>query len=195
MRTGPVDQNVASLKHLRALLLNVTQGPKEFLADSDLHNALKTQHSLSKYASSDRSITPSSVNTQKRLSAKLLKDEVFEDGYEGLDELRCKAAEQLRAAALVEHKTKKSKRSVAGLSEKVTELKETLSVARQDCWHLSSAFARAISEAENLAADSHDAALQARWAKSRRQLLSMVTLSSRGSYCTAPAVNTKEGNV
>ena len=194
MRTGPIDQNVTSLRGLRTLLTDIAKAPKDFLGDSYLHDALKSQHGLAKFASTERGITPSSLNTQKRLSAKLCADGTFDDGYDGLDKLRCIAAEQLRAAAVVEQKSEKSKRSAAGLKERVQELEDLLSIARQDCWHLSAAFARAVSEASNLAMDSHDMALQARWAKSRRQLLSMVTLSNRGSYCSAPAVNRDEAN-
>lgn len=171
MRTGPVDQNVDSLKQLFALLNNVLRVPGEYITDSGLLNALKSQHGLAKYASTERGIAPSSLNTQKRLSSK-----VFEDGYAGLDRLRCKAGDRLRAAALFESKEKRKSRSVAGLSDTVAELKLKLSIARQDCWHLSTAFNRALSAGDSLA-KSGDAAQLAKWSKTRRQLLSMITLT------------------
>lgn len=187
MRTGPVDQNLDSLKQLSALLNDVLRVPGEFFTDSALVAALKSQNGLAKYVSSERGIAPSSLNTQKRLSARVL-----ENGYAGLDRLRCQAADRLRAAALSESKTKIKKRSVAGLSEQVLELKSQLSVARQDCWHFSTAFGRAVSEGTNLAAESGDAALQAKWCKTRCMLLSMVTLSS-STYDAAPPSKDESG--
>ena len=186
MRTGPVDQNVESLKQLSTLLNDVLRDPRKYTADSALLTALKSQQGLAKYASTERRITPSSLNTQKRLSASIL-----DEGYSGLDRLRCSANDRLRNVALSDLEEKKNSRSVAGLSDEVAELKRRLSIASQDCAHLSTAFARALSAADNLAQESGDVALQARWHKTRRQLLSIITLT-RGSHCSN-ALTSKAG--
>jgi hypothetical protein len=185
MRTGPVEQNVTSLEGLEKMLVELCSRPLDFLTDSEVLLAVKSQHGLAKYASPARKIAPTSLNTQKRLSAHALAG-----GYARLDLLRRRAVAALAQAALGEKKSRKSARSVSGLTEKLAKLESELSSAQQDCWHLSSAFTRALTIAGNLVKNIDDAATQAGWVKSRRELLAMVSLSSRGnSFVQKPSAN------
>ena len=177
MRTRPVEINVKSITNLWALLTRVKDGPTEFRENTALLAALKSQHGLAKYESVEWGIKASSLNTQKRISRSLLPE-----GYSGLDTLRCEAAKRIAATTLAEFKTAKSKRTVAGLTETVGILKKDLSLARQDCFHLSLAFLAALNEAGMLAADFGDGSAKAKWVKIRRELLARVTLSSGGLY-------------
>lgn len=176
MRDGPVKKNIDSITNLQSLLLRVCASPLIFLGNVELVTALNSQHSLAKYSNLEEGITASSLNTHKRLSKEIIKD-----GYSGLDALRCRALEALEAlkvAALVSEATDKSKRSVAGLKEKIVDLKGKLSTARQDCWHLTTAFVGAIRTGENMALNSTDPALKALWVKSRSELLAMVNFAN-----------------
>lgn len=177
MRTGPIDRNLTSLKNLAALLSRVVVAPSQFIDDEVLSAALKSQGALAKYASGEHDITPSSLNTHKRLSV-----DAFTDGYLYLENLRRAAADRIAAAVQVEVKVAKSKRTVSGLSDKVAELTGLLSIAKQDCYHLSGAFVAALREGTNAIADTNDSSLIAKWAKTRSELLKRITLSSRGIY-------------
>ena len=177
MRTAPDERNVQSITNLCALLTRVKGAPAEFRENEALIAALKSQHSLAKFESVELEISASSLNTQKRIGKTHLPG-----GYSGLDALRCEAAKKIAAATLEVVIKAKNKRTLAGLTETVGDLEKDLSIARQDCLHLSLAFLAALREGSILAADFGDAAASTKWAKVRRELLARVTLSSGGLY-------------
>lgn len=177
MRIAPVKRNVQSLSNLWVLLKKVNDSPADFRNDAALSSALKSQHGLAKYESVAWDITATSLNTQKRIGRNILPS-----GYSGLDLLRCEALKRLQSSTVEGGTSAKRKRTVAGLIEAKSTLENDLSVARQDCFHLSIAFMSALSEGSILAADFGDESVKARWLKVRRELLARVTLSSRGLY-------------
>lgn len=183
MRAGPLLKNLESLSNLEALLNDVVASPQAYLHDVNLRLALSGQHTLAKYENISKKILSSSLNTQKRLAA----DGFDGAGYAGLNALRFKAEEKLKAAVLPDAIPTAKKQTLVGLKADLRRLKVSLTLAHEDCSHLSSAFSRAISAGSNLAAECGDPALTRKWDKTRRDLFAMVTLSSKGLYSTPPA--------
>lgn len=181
MRTGPIDRNLTSLTNLVALLNRVLLEPGKFIEDKVFRAALESQGALAKYESVDNAITPSSLNTQKRLSASK-----FPEGYVALDRLRRTALERIESVVQHDSRVAKSKRTLSGLKDSVSELKTLLRITRQDCSHLSGAFVASLQEATNTIGETGDASLIAKWAKTRAELLARTTLSSRGLYPKRP---------
>lgn len=75
-----IEKNTISLVNLKKLLLNICKEPANYISFKDI---LKSQGAVSKYSNVDLEISPTSINTIKRLSVS-----IFENGFEDFDKLR-----------------------------------------------------------------------------------------------------------
>lgn len=120
-----VENNLASTEAIRKILLAIIQAPGQFCEDEDLQNSLKSQGGIAKLKyevtidQEDVHKTSMSLNTLKRYA-----DDLFDRGFEDLDQLRIKAREAIQMH--LDRERRPDSRSRPGLLLKVQELEEEL---------------------------------------------------------------------
>ncbi|MAK48703.1 hypothetical protein [Marinobacter sp.] len=120
-----VQNNLASTQAIRKILLAIIQTPSQFCEDEDLQKSLKSQGGIAKLeyetVIDQKNVhkTSMSLNTLKRYA-----DELFDRGFEDLDQLRIKALEA--AQTHLDRERRPDSRSRVGLQLKVKELEEDL---------------------------------------------------------------------
>jgi hypothetical protein len=111
--------NIRSLEALIELLRSLISQPHAFVDDQQLFAALRSQGGMAKYSDSSRKISPSSINTLKRIA-----NEHFDGGWKRVDDLREQAFSTLEAirksAPRAERNTKAAKDAT------LTEVKSNL---------------------------------------------------------------------
>lgn len=162
-----IDRSINSIISLRNLLRNICEGPEAFSDDKLLRSALKSQGGLAKYTNAALGISPTSINTLKRVSA-----EVLDGGFNALDELRKGALSRLDDLAL--KSTSSNKRNRAGLAKRVNELEATLLLLEQSNFFLSQVVTEAIGEIKSVANVDDKTARTRRSKDAIRKLLSMI---------------------
>lgn len=162
-----IDRSINSIISLRNLLRNICEGPGAFSDDKLLRSALKSQGGLAKYTNAALGISPTSINTLKRVSA-----EVLDGGFNALDELRKGALSRLDDLAL--KSTSSNKRNRAGLAKRVNELEATLLLLEQSNFFLSQVVTEAIGEIKSVANVDDKTARTRRSKDAIRKLLSMI---------------------
>ncbi|WP_029654872.1 hypothetical protein [Marinobacter daepoensis] len=120
-----VEGNLASTQAIRKILLAIIETPDQFCEDEDLKQSLKSQGGIAKLKyevvidQKDVYKGPMSLNTLKRYAGDL-----FDRGFEDLDQLRIKALEAIQTH--LDREIRPDSRSRAGLLLKVQELEEEL---------------------------------------------------------------------
>ena len=116
-------KNQESTKNLFNLLVDIAKNPENFPFET-FEKTLKSQGGISKIKDTERGITPSSINTLKRIST-----EIFNNGFEEIDTVRKMAYE-----SLLNHQNNQSiinKKTKTGLSNKVEDLEEKILMLQQ----------------------------------------------------------------
>lgn len=140
----------AGVLALERLLAQVITKPSDFVDDTELRSAFKSQAGL---ASLDRVVSagggsgintfPTSLNTLKKYS-----DECLVGGFNSLNALRIKAIEAFEREE--RKKAKSNKRTKAGLSLKVTDVESELEMLRQTNYLLLRALQEALGQIQDI---------------------------------------------
>ncbi len=176
-RTSRGDAARAGVLALERLLAQVITKPSDYMEDSELRSALKSQTGL---ASLDRQVSagdeagintyPASLNTLKKYS-----DECLIGGFNTLNTLRLKAIEALEYS---EHKiTKLNKRTKSGLNLKIQTIESQLEILRQTNYILLRALQEALTQIQNIR-DTKDSLLREKW--SSDAIASLLAITSLG---------------
>lgn len=111
-----IEKNIENIKNVKEFLTYIIENPKTALNEvPEIFEKIKTQHLLANLENESWNITPSSLNTLKRISPK-----VFENGYDELEKLRILAVERLQ-----EH-LKISERKDLSKDDKIKELEQEI---------------------------------------------------------------------
>ncbi|KIR15526.1 hypothetical protein PFLU4_36140 [Pseudomonas fluorescens] len=140
----------AGVLALERLLAMVITEPSDFLDDTELRSAIKSQAGLASLdrvvsAGGERGINtfPTSLNTLKKYS-----DESLVGGFNSLNALRIKAIEAFEREE--RKKAKSNKRTKAGLSLKVTDVESELEMLRQTNYLLLRALQEALGQIQDI---------------------------------------------
>lgn len=120
-----VERNTASIISLRDMLRLIVSEPEHFADNEVIISALKSQGKTASleyegaFNGADHKITAVSLNTLKTYS-----NELFENGFEGLNQLRVAALDSIKA--FKERKSSSNKRTKTGLQLRVSELESEL---------------------------------------------------------------------
>tara|TARA_B100002003_G_C14157587_1_gene557825 strand:+ start:4546 stop:5139 length:594 start_codon:yes stop_codon:yes gene_type:complete len=120
-----VEKNLASTQAIRKILLAIIQAPGQFCEDEDLQKSLKSQGGIAKLEyevtidQEDFHKASMSLNTLKGYA-----EDLFDRGFEDLDQLRIKAREAIQMH--LDRERRPDSRSRHGLLLKVQELEEEL---------------------------------------------------------------------
>lgn len=144
-----VIQNQASTHAARQILRSIVSAPAQFIEDENLKKALKSQGGLAKleYETQIDGKTirklPMSLNTLKTYT-----DEIFDEGFEGLNHLRLRAIEALDE--YIHRSIRPNSQSRAGLKSKIKELEEELEKHRSVNFILLQAVSSAMDTIKNM---------------------------------------------
>ena len=158
-----VQKNLASIQAIREILLSIIQTPSQFSEDEDLQKSLKSQGGIAKLEyevtidQKDIHKASMSLNTLKRYA-----DDIFDQGFEGLDQLRIKALEAIQTH--IDRERRPDSRSRIGLQLKVRELEDELEKHRSTNFLLLQAITSAMSSIKGVR-DASDAELREKRAK------------------------------
>jgi hypothetical protein len=158
-----VQKNLASIQAIREILLAIIQTPSQFSEDEDLQKSLKSQGGIAKLEyevtidQKDVHKASMSLNTLKRYA-----DDIFDQGFEGLDQLRIKALEAIQTH--IDRERRPDSRSRIGLQLKVRELEDELEKHRSTNFLLLQAITSAMSSIKGVR-DASDAELREKRAK------------------------------
>lgn len=164
MRTDKrVQNNYASTAAVREIMLLITRHPEQFCEDESLQKALKSQGGIAKLeyeATVGQKVvqkSPMSLNTLKHYA-----DELFDEGFEGLNNLRLKAREAIQTH--IHRARRPDSRSRTGLQFKVKELEEELEKQRSANFILLQAINSAMGSIKGVR-DASDADIRGKRAK------------------------------
>ncbi len=170
----------AGVLALERLLAQVITKPSDFVEDTELRSALKSQAGL---ASLDRIVSagrepgintfPTSLNTLKKYS-----DECLAGGFSSLNALRTKAIEAFEREE--RKKAKSNKRTKVGLSLKVEDVEAELEMLRQTNYLLLRALQEAIGQIQDIRV-AKDLKILEKWSSD-----AIATLLSITSLCIPP---------
>lgn len=170
MKIDPrVDANWKSLVALERFLTEVISDPRAFCDRADLSSALRSQGSLSKFSFVERGITPSSLNTMKRIAAKYLPG-----GFASIDSLRMTANTAIEATRKRMARSEKSTKAL--LQSQIDEYDRKLQLALQDSWLLTMALERSLSQGRRYASQCRDAAVLALCEKEQKEIRAIISL-------------------
>lgn len=111
-----VEKNIENIKNIKDFLTYIIENPKAALIEvPEVFEQIKTQHLLAGLQNDKWNITPSSLNTLKRISPK-----VFDNGYDELEKLRVLAVEKL------EQHLKISERRDLSKDDKIKQLEQEI---------------------------------------------------------------------
>lgn len=139
-----VERNSRSITALHDFLIEIINQPELFIQDEKIIRALRSQGSLSKLAIKDKNIYPSSLNTLKRIS-----NRIIDGGFESLDRLRVTAQDGIIRYKIKIKRSNKSNK--VGLLQRVKELEDELQLALQDLWHITMAFEKSLIQGRHYA--------------------------------------------
>jgi hypothetical protein len=163
MNTRPLRriQAVNGVKALHALLVQIIQHPQQFIAEIELHEALKSQ---GKFAGLRRAFllehgeltqtSPMSLNSLKAHA-----DNNLAGGFKALNDLRLKTLEALEFAQ--KRQQRANKRTRSGLSLMVQQLEQELEMLRQTNVILLRAMSEAMTQFKSIR-DAPDDSLRAK---------------------------------
>lgn len=144
-----VERNTESVIALRDLLRIIVSEPENFADNEQIITALKSQGKTASldleisFNGTDHKITPVSLNTLKTYS-----NELFDNGFEGLNQLRTAALDSIKS--FNERKTKSNKRTKTGLQMRVRELEDELEKHKQVNFILLQALSSSISSIKGI---------------------------------------------
>lgn len=139
-----LQRSVISVLALNDFLKEICVNPESFIEDMYLHDALKSQGGISKYSNPGLGISPSSINTLKRVCA-----EAIDGGFKSLDELRKGALERIEQYEYREQTSNKRTRS--GLMLRVDELEKQIIMLKQSNYLLTQAVYEVIADIQSVA--------------------------------------------
>ncbi|WP_133407301.1 hypothetical protein [Parashewanella tropica] len=162
-------------KHARSvvatseLLKSVIAEPSSYEADVDFIATLKSQGRLAKYENASLSITSCALNTLKTAA-----DEILEDGYEGLEQLRKSAILTINGHS--EKREASNKSSKLGLAKLVAEQELEITKLEQHNVLLTSLVVELMSKARKYA-NRGDATTKALCAKEMKEVSTQISFS------------------
>lgn len=175
MRSDPrLIKNIRSTKKIKELLEQIIATPDLFSSDHKIVKSLNSQGALAKLTIEKSDIFASSLNTLKRVA-----NSEITGGFHFLDSLRLRAKNSL--GNLTPPLPKKSQVTQERLSGKNADLQRKLKQAQQDCWRLTIAFNKAMSQAQRYAINSKDETIIALCRKEQKELRAMFSLVSNSS--------------
>ncbi len=172
-----VKRNISSLIALKKLLQTIIEAPKEFRAKGDLLKSLKSQGGFAKLDLPEHNITPTSLNTIKRIS-----DSSLDGGFESLDKLRLAALRAIENALQQNKRSNKITRS--GLSQRVVELESENRVLQQELLLFTQLLEKSMRQACYYAKASKDSRLEALCKKEIDELHAYLSVSHRLDNCS-----------
>ncbi|MGU7781358.1 hypothetical protein [Burkholderia sp. PU8-34] len=172
---------MATLKHSRDVenyaralfifLVAVQNEPELYLNNSQLADGLKSQGSLAALRIDDYDIHPCALNTLKK-SAQL----VIPGGFSELDALRKSVSERLQHASHAANHNRRETR--AYYKQRLGDALRENAQLKEDLWHISRAFYKAMLNARTYVTEYGDKALQARCADDEAELRAMASLAT-----------------
>lgn len=180
-----MERNTRSVVALRSLIVEILRNPAAFADNEAVIKALKSQGALSKYSDMARGIQATSLNTIKRISAKVL-----QEGFEDFDRMRIVALEAINTFR--DRSERSNKTTKIGLTRRVAEMEVELQQALQDIWHITMAFEKALSQGRYYAQQSDNPAILALCLKEQRELRAILSLSKHPIVKGQPKEETDE---
>lgn len=177
-----LDRNRRSVQALQNLFLRVVDRPSEYVPQTDLLVALRSQGAISRYSKEIENIYPSSLNTIKRIAANTI-----DGGFRVFDSLRLRAFDALEKATL---KTSQPKRGTKAELMKVSAgLRLENGALRQDLLLLTYVFSKALSQGSQYATEAGKCTLE-RCRSEQRELQDMLMLQN--NFIASNVVNIRE---
>jgi hypothetical protein len=154
---------------LFTFLVAVQSKPELYLNNLELADGLKSQGSLAALRIDDHDIHPCALNTLKK-SAQL----VIPGGFGELDALRKSVFERLQHASRAANHNRRETR--AYYKQRLDDALQENAQLKEDLWHISRAFYKAMLNARSYATEYGDKALQVRRADDEAELRAMASL-------------------
>ena len=164
------ERSSKSVINLCKLLRKVCESPEAYRNDEYLRTALKSQGGLAKYSNNDFDITPTSINTIKRVAY-----EVVDGGFKALDDLRTGALERIEHHELKEKKS--NKRTRVGLVKRVDELENDVMKLEQINFLLVQSITETISDIKSIANIESSETRNQRSKEAIRKLMSIMSIN------------------
>lgn len=112
-------RNIKSVEALIELLRGIISEPQTFINNQELFSALRSQGGMAKYSDTTRNVSPSSINTLKRIA-----NEHFDGGWKRVDSLRDDAFSILEANKKSTPRAERNTKAAKDLT--LAEVKSTL---------------------------------------------------------------------
>jgi len=163
------ERNTRSVISLKDFLKEIIDNPADFVENTAVFNALKSQGGMSKLCDVQRNIIGTSLNTVKRIYKK-----TFQEDFKILDLLRITAYESIEL-----HKSKKissNKITKSGLLKRVKELEQTILLRDEDMLCITLALEKSLTQGRYYAIKSENPTLIALCTKEQREIRIMMSL-------------------
>lgn len=165
-----VARSAQSVRALVRLLEEFVRSPSELLLDqSDFLTALSSQGALASYSDTERDISSSSINTQKRIA-----NQILDGGYEYLDRLRTAAVRAVNEYN--ERQRHSNKITKVGLGKRVEELQANIATLGEDLLLLTMLFEKSMSQGREYARTSKNPAVITLCEREQQVLRDMLSL-------------------